>query len=173
MAACSTTHKVTTTHVVTSDSTVATTKDTASKVTNVTRDKALEIQDFTFHIQYANGDTVSRTVPALKIKQPTKGVPASDPVDDELRAALATFNTDHSAIESVDGHIGDLREVVDYSDKVDSQGVKTTGTTQVKHADTTVVAKVTKTSLPVWLIIGAIALVVLTAGVWVVKKFVL
>jgi hypothetical protein len=171
LAGCASIKKTETTKTVTTDSIRTESKDTASKTVQVQRSKDLELTDFTFHVQYASGDTVTRTIPSYRVKKIPKA-PQSI-YDSEIAEALAELNPDHSAIVSIDGHIGDIRELTDYSSKTDSQGVKTSGTVQIKHTDAETVKTKSVLRIPVGVFIIAGLVLLLVIGVWAVKKFML
>lgn len=169
LVSCASIKKTSTKTVKFTDSLTVVTKDTASKTIAIVKNRDVEIQDFTFHVQYANGDTVTRVI--KKVSRPATA--PGNPIDNEIAQALASFNIDHSQIVSIDGHIGNIRELVDYSSKTDSHGVKTSGIVQIKHSDTSVVKTVSKLRVPVGIIIAGSVIVLLIVGVWLFKHGIL
>lgn len=168
---CANVKKTTTQQVAITDSAVRVVTDSAAKSIAVQKNKTLQVSDITFRILYANGDSTSRVVPRTAIvRTAAPRVLAGEPVDNEIALAIAAFNPDHSQIVSIDGHIGDVREVEDYSNKLDSQGVRTAQSKEVTHTDATIQTKESKWTWPAWLTILCIA-VLIGAIVYLLSKF--
>ena len=145
--------------------------DTVTKIVTVQQKRDLQISDFTFRINFANGDTATRTIKSATTTapgQPYKG--AAPSINPEIAAAISGFITDHSQITSIDGHIGDIRDLTDYSSKSDSSGKSITNTSQVKGSRVVDTTTVSKWHWPAWLTIVSIA-ILFAVILAILKKF--
>ena len=162
LTGCASVKKTTTHTEVKTDSLKIVKVDTVTKIVTVQQKRDLQISDFTFRINFANGDTATHILKSGTTKAPGQtGKGAVPAIDSEIAAAISGFITDHSQITSIDGHIGDIRDLTDYSSKSDSTGKGIIITSQVKGSKVVDAATTSKWHWPAWLTLLSIAVLLL------------
>jgi hypothetical protein len=168
LASCASIKKTTTKSVVTSDSVATHRVDSTTKTVAVQKNSQLSTYGLRIRVVFDTGAVVGVYVPAAVKKTSSS---KSQPVDQEVADAIASINSGHSQIREIDISADSTRDLVDYSNKIDTKAVTRTDSVGDKKSASVVVSTVSKLRIPTGLLIGGAILLLVLLALCLVKKF--